>query len=226
LTVPDTTEPETSTTVLDDLPEDTVEPAETTIPETSVPDDEVQIVPDETEQPTDTTQPQEYISETTLLKVENSSTTTLPETVIDIPANEPVTDEQIEQILETLSEAAPAQILSAIQQVLTADITSDQATQIASSPEVLAAITETQAEQLFEQIEVEELTDTQLETFTEAIQEAPTKIKEAFEKTIDIFGSQFDNYTPTGSNIPVKERRTIVAIGALIAAIPPTRIRR
>jgi glycerate-2-kinase len=72
--------------------------------------------------------------------------------------------------------------LSAIQQVLTADITSDQATQIASSPEVLAAITETQAEQLFEQIEVEELTDTQLETFTEAIQEAPTKIKEAFEK--------------------------------------------
>jgi hypothetical protein len=223
---PETTEPETSTTVPDDLPEDTVEPAETTIPETTVPDDEVQIVPDETEQPTDTTQPQEYISETTLLKVENSSTTTLPETVIDIPANEPVTDEQIEQILETLSEAAPAQILSAIQQVLTADITSDQATQIASSPEVLAAITETQAEQLFEQIEVEELTDTQLETFTEAIQEAPTKIKEAFEKTIDIFGSQFDNYTPTGSNIPVKERRTIVAIGALIAAIPPTRIRR
>jgi hypothetical protein len=53
---------------------------ETTIPETFVPDDEVQIVPDETEQPTDTTQPQEYISETTLLEVENSSTTTLPET--------------------------------------------------------------------------------------------------------------------------------------------------
>jgi hypothetical protein len=104
LTVPDTTEPETTTTDPDGLPEDTVEPAETTIPETTVPDDEVQIVPDETEQPTDTTQPQEYISETTLLKVENSSTTTLPElvTVIEqvpealeeVIEDEPVTDEQ------------------------------------------------------------------------------------------------------------------------------------
>jgi glycerate-2-kinase len=89
---------------------------------------------------------------------------------------------KIEQILETLSEAEPAQILSAIQQVLTADITSDQATQIASSPEVLAAITETQAEQLFEQIEVEELTDTQLETFTEAIQEAPNQNQRSLRK--------------------------------------------
>ena len=226
ITVPDTTEPETTTTDPDDLPEDTVVLVETTIPETSVPDDEVQIVLDETEQPTDTTQPQEYISETTLLEETDSSTTTLPETVIDIPADEPVTDEQVEQILETLSEAAPEQIVAAITQVLAADITSDQATEIASSPEVLAAITETQAEELFEQIVVEELTDTQLEAFTEAIQEAPTEIKEAFEKTIDIFGSQFDNYVPTGSNIPVGERRTLVAVGALIAAIPPTRIRR
>ena len=232
ITVPDTTEPETTTTYPDVLPEDTVE---TTIPETFVPDDEVEIVLDETEQPTDTTQPQEYIPETTLLEVQDSSTTTLPEPVIneqitealqEVIKNEPVTNEQVEQILETLSEAAPEQIVEAITQVLAADITSDQATEIASSPEVLAAITETQAEELFEQIEVEELTDTQLEAFTEAIQEAPTKVKEAFEKTIDIFGSQFDNYVPTGSNIPVGERRTLVAAGALLAAIPPTRIRR
>ena len=144
----------------------------------------------------------------------------------EVIEDEPVTDEQVEQILETLTEAAPEQIVAAITQVLAADITSDQATEIASSPEVLAAITETQAEELFEQIVVEELTDTQLEAFTEAIQEAPTKVKEAFEKTIDIFGSQFDDYVPTGSNIPVNERRTLVAVGALIAAIPPTKIRR
>jgi hypothetical protein len=199
------------------------------------PDYEVEPAPDETEQPTEPQEPQEYIPETTLLEVENSSPTTVPEleteeqveeALEEVFEDEPVTDEQVEQILETLSEAEPEQIVAAITQVLAADITSDQATEIASSPEVLAAITETQAEELFEQIEVEELTDTQLEAFTETIQQAPTKIKEAFEKTIDIFGSQFDNYTPTGSNIPVGERRTIVAIGALIAAIPPTKIRR
>jgi choline kinase len=148
------------------------------------------------------------------------------EVLEEVIEDEPVTDKQVEQILETLSEAAPEQIVAAITQVLAADITSDQATEIASSPEVLAAITETQAEELFEQIVVEELSDTQLEAFTEAIQEAPTEIKEAFEKTIDIFSSQFENYVPTGSNIPVKTRRTLVAVGALIAAIPPTRIRR
>ena len=133
----------------------------TTIPETTVLDYEDEPAPDETTQPTNTTEPQEYISETTLLEETDSSPTTLPETVIEIPADEPVTDEQLEQILDTLTEAAPEQIVAAITQVLAADITSDQATEIASSPEVLAAITETQAEQLFEQIVVEELTEKQ-----------------------------------------------------------------
>ena len=223
---PETTEPETSTTVPDETLPEPVEPDETTIPETTVPYPEVEPAPDETEQPTNTTEPQEYTTETTLIEETDSSPTTLPETVIEIPADKPVTNEQLEKILDTLTEAAPEQIVAAITQVLAADITSDQATQIASSPEVLAAITETQAEQLFEKIEVEELTEEQLEAFTEAIQQAPTKIKKAFEKTINIFGSQFENYVPTGSNIPVKTRRTLVAAGALIAAIPSTRMRR
>ena len=205
-------EPETSTTYLDDLPEDSVEPDET------VPED----VPAETSTPEVEEEPEEYTPDTTEVEEPYSSSTTLP----DIPVDEPVTDEQIEEILNTLVEAEPEQIIAAITQVLAADITSDQATEIASSPEVLAAITEDQAEELFEQIDVEELTEEQLEEFTAAIQEAPTKVKKAFEKTIDIFGSQFEDYVPTGSSIPVKTRRTLVAAGALIAAIPSTRIKR
>ncbi len=233
--LPDITEPETFITDPDGPLEEPVLPVQTTILETFFPDYEDGPVLDETEQPIELQEPSVYISETTLLEVQDSSPITLPELVTDeqveevleeVIEDEPVTDKQVEQILETLTEAAPEQIVEAITQVLAADITSDQATEIASSPEVLAAITETQAEELFEQIVVEELSDTQLEAFTEAIQEAPTEIKEAFEKTIDIFSSQFENYVPTGSNIPVGERRTLVAVGALIAAIPPTRIRR
>jgi hypothetical protein len=233
--LPDITEPETFITDPDGPVEEPVLPVQTTILETFFPDYEDGPVLDEIEQPTELQEPSVYISETTLLEVQDSSPITLPELVTDeqveevleeVIEDEPVTDKQVEQILETLTEAAPEQIVEAITQVLAADITSDQATEIASSPEVLAAITETQAEELFEQIVVEELSDTQLEAFTEAIQEAPTEIKEAFEKTIDIFSSQFENYVPTGSNIPVGERRTLVAVGALIAAIPPTRIRR
>ena len=209
---PETTEPETSTTVPDETVPEFDEPVET------VPDE---TVPDETEQPTTPTTQTEETTETEQEQETDSSTTTIP----DI---EPADDdtEELDEILETLTEAAPEQIVAAISQVLATDITSEQAAQIASSPEVLAAITEEQAEQLFEQLDVENLSDTQLEAFTAAIQEAPTKVKKAFEKTINIFGSEFENYVPTGSNIPVKTRRTLVAAGALIAAIPSTRVRR
>ena len=90
---------------------------------------------------------------------------------------------------------------------------------------MLAAITETQAEELFEQIVVDELSEEQLGAFTEAIQEAPTEIKQAFEKTIDIFSSKFDEYVPTGSNVPVRTRRTLVVIGSLLTMLPSVHIK-
>jgi hypothetical protein len=223
ITVPDTTEPETFITDPDGLPGDIAEP-DVTFPEVTLPDDTVpeEIVLDETDASTTTEPLGVYTQDTEEESPQLSSSTTLP----DIPANEPVTDERIEEILNTFVEAEPEQIVAAITQVLAAEITSDQATEIASSPEVLAAITEDQAEELFEQIDVKELTEEQLEEFTAVIQEAPTKVKKAFEKTIDIFGSEFEDYVPTGSSIPVKTRRTLVAAGALIAAMPSTRIRR
>jgi hypothetical protein len=226
--VSDTTEPETFITDPDGLPGDIAEPdvtfPEVTFPEVTLPDDTVpeEIVLDETDASTTTEPLGVYTQDTEEESPQLSSSTTLP----DIPANEPVTDERIEEILNTFVEAEPEQIVAAITQVLAAEITSDQATEIASSPEVLAAITEDQAEELFEQIDVKELTEEQLEEFTAAIEEAPTKVKKAFEKTIDIFGSEFEDYVPTGSSIPVKTRRTLVAAGALIAAMPSTRIRR
>jgi hypothetical protein len=86
---------------------------------------------------------------------------------------------------------------------------------------VLAAVTEEQAEQIFEEIAPEELSEAQAEAITEAVQQAPTKVKKAFEKVINIFGSQFENYVPTGSNIPVSQRRSLVAIGGLLTMLPP-----
>ena len=224
-----TTLPEEEEEVSEDTLETTTSTPEETYPEETYPEETYpedtfveEIAPDETDAPTTTESPEEYTQDTEEESPQLSSTTTLP----DVPADEPVTDEQVEEILEDLTEAEPEQIVAAVTQLLAAEITSDQATEIASSPEVLAAITEDQAEELFEQIDVEELTEEQLEEFTAAIQEAPTKVKKAFEKTIDIFGSQFEDYVPTGSSIPVKTRRTLVAAGALIAAMPSTSIKR
>ena len=158
--------------------------------------------------------------------VESSSTTTLPEIQLGLVADQPISNAKVEQILEVLADAAPAQILSAIQQVLTADITSDQAVSIASSPEVLAAVTEEQAEAIFEQIVVEELTLEAAEELVAVLNEAPTKVKKAFQETVDVFAGVFDSFQMVGQTIPVGERRTLVAVSNTLVAVGASLRRR
>jgi hypothetical protein len=137
--------------------------------------------------------------------------TTTPPPLSTTPVNVPST---ILQSTDPLPVTIPAQA------------SNEQITQLVSSPETLKALTVDQAEQLFEQLDVTELDNTELEAFTEAIQAAPVEVRKAFEKKIDIFGSEFENYVPAGSNIPVSERRSLVAAGALIATGTSTRMRR
>lgn len=125
----------------------------------------------------------------------------------------PLTEEQFDTVVDTIEDLAPEEAVALITQILATAVTPDQAEALATNPDVLAVITEEQATEIFETIEVEALDETQIAELTEAIQSAPLKVQEAFEQTIDIFGG-FDDYVPTGSNIPVGERRTLIAIAA------------
>jgi len=125
----------------------------------------------------------------------------------------PLTEEQFTAVVDTIADLAPEEAVALITQILATAVTADQAEALASNPEVLAVITEEQATQIFETIEVQQLDETQIAELTAAIQNAPLAVQKAFEKTIDIFGG-FDDYVPTGSNIPVGERRTLIAIAA------------
>lgn len=100
-----------------------------------------------------------------------------------------------------------------------------QAAQLATNPEVLTAASVEQAEAIFEALNVEELTDAQVEALIEAVQEAPTEVREAFENTINIFGAGFDNYVPVGSTIPVGVRRTLIAATGVLT-VAASSIRR
>jgi TRAP-type C4-dicarboxylate transport system substrate-binding protein len=91
---------------------------------------------------------------------------------------------------------------------------------------VVSDISAEEAEEVFAQIEVSELTEEQQQALVEAVQEAPTEVREAFEEKVDIFKEGLDDSIPTGSNIPVGERRALIAIGAAITAAGATRIRR
>jgi hypothetical protein len=236
--------PDTTTTTSVPEPETTVEETTSTTdpvePDPTVPES-VPTLPAETTTPTSQPQQEPDTQETLPPEVESSSTTTLPDIqsevfteeeldefveTLDIVEDEPITDEKVEQILEVLQDAAPAQIVAAIEQILTTTITSDQAVSIASTPEVLSAVTEQQAEAIFEEIIVEELTTEQADELVEVLNEAPTKVKKAFQETIDVFSGLFDSFQMVGQTIPVGERRTLVAVSNTLVAVGASLRRR
>ncbi len=235
--VASTTSSTTTTTSLLE-PETTVEE---TYPETTTSLVTVPIssstLPAETTTTTTEPTPETSTTQTTQPEAESSSTTTIPDPEpdtfteeeleefveeLDIVKDEPISNEKVEQILEVLKDAAPAQIVAAIEQVLTTNISSEQAVSIASSPEVLAAVTEDQAEAIFEKIVVEELTLKVAEELVEVLNEAPVKVKKAFQETINVFAGVFDSFQMVGQTIPVGERRTLVAVSNTLVAVGAT----
>ena len=169
----------------------------------------------------------------------------IDEPVIDIPIPDilpdapeaPLSDETIETLLtdtvtvealtEALDELTSEQAEQVIEAILEEEPTQEQATAIASSPAALAVLTSDQATQVFEALDVTELDNTQLEALAEAVTDAPTEVKEAFEDSVDIFSDGLGTYVPVDSKIPVSERQTLIAIaaGATLTAAS-TRMRR
>jgi len=209
---PEQTETGTTSTTVEEATQEETLPEETTT--TTEPSPEPS--PDTTEEPVvDTTLPEE------------------PETPLEAPLSDEEVDsliaeaETTEALVEALAELSPEQVEQVLETLLAEEPTEEQATALASSPEVLAVISTEQAQQIFEVLDVGALSDAQTEELIAAIESAPTEIREEFEDTIDIFGEGLDDYTPTGSTIPVGERRTLIAVTAGITlAAAGTRIRR
>jgi hypothetical protein len=246
--VPQTTTTESTTTTT----QPPAVPTPVTQPQTSEPtpvEPYVPVEPEPTETGTTSTSVEEATPETTLPE-ETATTdetypdtteepvvdTTLPEAT-DTPLEAPLSDEEVdsliaeaettEALVEALAELSPEQVEQVLETLLAEEPSEEQATALASSPEVLAVITAEQAQQIFEVLDVGALSDAQTEELIAAIESAPTEIREEFEDTIDIFGEGLDDYTPTGSTIPVGERRTLIAVTAGITlAAAGTRIRR
>jgi hypothetical protein len=225
--------PVTQPQIVEPEPVDTSVPVEPEPDETDTTEPPVEEAMPETTLPEETTTTDETYPDTTEEPVVD---TTLPETP-ETPLEAPLSDEEVdsliaeaettEALVEALAELSPEQVEQVLETLLAEEPTEEQATALASSPEVLAVISTEQAQQIFEVLDVGALSDTQTEELIAAIESAPTEIREEFEDTIDIFGEGLDDYTPTGSTIPVGERRTLIAVTAGITlAAAGTRIRR
>ena len=148
----------------------------------------------------------------------------------DAAPDEPLTEAQFVEALSALTEATtPEEVQAVVEEILQADLSSDQAEQLVASAEVLTAITGDQAQQLFEQIEPTQLSESMAAVISDAMNDpdVPDEVKEAFEETLNIFGNEgFATYVPLGSNVNVAVRRTIIAGTTILVAMPspaPTR---
>jgi hypothetical protein len=198
-----------------------------------------------------TTTTQEPLPETTLTTFPQATSTIIPATTIpslppvSVPdasetttsiytapeTDEPLTQEQFVEALSVLSEATTSdEVQAVVEEILKADLSSDQAEQLVASAEVLTAITGEQAQQLFEQIEPTQLSESMAAVIADTMNnpDVPTEVKEAFEETLNIFGNEgFSTYVPLGSNVNVAVRRTIIAGTTILVAMPsPAPVRR
>ena len=249
-TVPDTTLPETttslspettaaleaSTTTTTELPTPTTTlppvssetsdapPVVDTIPDTTVPD----TTPPDTVPP-DTLPDAPETPETPPIDITEEIPAELAEALLDaMDSGEPLTEEQFDTAIEALGDLNEEEAAALIEQLLDTDVTADQAEELASNPDVLAVITEEQAEEIFATVDVESLSIEEAELLIEAVQEAPTEVREAFESEINVFGGVFDEYVPTGSVVSVGVRRAVIAsIGVIfVTPVPVVSARR
>jgi hypothetical protein len=132
-----------------------------------------------------------------------------------------VTPEIVDAVVSAIKSGnlSDEQVVQAVTAILDAGIDEQIATQLATSSEVLSAVTGEQASEIFAEVSVSALTPEQAEAVVEAVQSAPTEVREAFEEQINVFGGKFDNYVPVGSKISVSERRTVVAVTVVSSVI-------
>lgn len=221
-----TVAPTTTTTVY-------VPPATTsTVPETTTTTTttEPEPVPTTTAKPplettsTTTTNPPTTTSTVPPVTTSEPDVTTTLQAPTDEP--EPLTQTELLDTLEALSEASAEAIEAIVDSVLTKDLDTSQATLLITSPAVLNHITPTQAEQLFTQITPTELSPDEAEAVVEAVQEAPNSVRKAFEAVLNIFQGFADNYVPLNSTVPVSTRRALIALGAVFLTVAPAPARR
>jgi hypothetical protein len=254
--VPSTTTepPQTTTTVQETVSTDTSTSSTTTSTSTTVaptttttvyvPPVTTSTVPETTT--TTTTEPEPAPTTTLPLPLETTtSTSTIPPTTtstvppvtttesvvtttLQSPSDEPepLTQTELLNTLEALSEASTEAIEAIVDSVLTKDLDTSQATLLITSPAVLNNITTAQAEQLFNEITPTELSPDEAEAVVAAVQEAPEEVREAFESTLNIFQGFADNYVPLNSTVPVSTRRALIAVSAVFLTVAPAPARR
>jgi hypothetical protein len=133
--------------------------------------------------------------------------------IIDAVLDEPLSDEQFEELVGVLESDAVTeeQVAAAVDSVIEGGVTEDQATELATSAKVLESIDGEQAAEIFDAVDISNVTPEEAAALVEAVQDAPTEVRESMESEINVFDGAIDTYVPLGSAVDVGTRRVVVA---------------
>lgn len=135
-------------------------------------------------------------------------------------------DPAVLDLVENLSDLSEAEIVAAIETILETGLNEQEATLLATNPDVLAVVTQEEAVAIFDAIELSELSEVEALALVAVVQEASAEVREAFEDEIDVFAGSSDTYVPLGSSVPISTRRVIIASAALVITGTPAPTRR
>ena len=205
---PTTTTSSTTTTVL--ITTTTTEPPTTTV------------LPTSTTSTTSTTVPVTTTTVAPVAVTTTSTSTTMPETTTTTePVQELVqVDPEVTALLGAISMLPQSEIAAAVDNIIEEGVSPDEAAALATNPEVLQSVTPEQAAEIFDAVEVSELSDAQAEQLVEAVQGATEEVRAEFEDKINVFGGKFNGYVPVGSNINVGQRKVLVAATGVLFMAP------
>ena len=220
--IPETTPPDTQPAPPETLPvvlEPLFPPLPDTMPELPATLPTIPLPPDTMPPPPDTLP----LPPDTLPEAPQAPETSEPAEDAELP---PISDEAVVEALADIEQATPAEVKAIVTELLAFALTTDQAVSVASEPAILEVLTNAEAEQVFEQVAVEELTSEQATELVAAVQEAPTKVRKAFEAVLNLFEGFADDYVMTNQTVPIKTRRALIALGAVFLVSAPAPIRR
>jgi hypothetical protein len=144
------------------------------------------------------------------------------DSVIDAILDQPISDEAFDELVDVLGSdsVSDEQVVAAVDAIIDNGLSESQSVSIATSAEVLDSITGDQANEIFDTVPVDALTEEEATEIVGAVQEAPKEVRSAFQEQINVFEGKFDIYEPIDSVISVGDRRVVIAAGAVVAVAP------
>jgi hypothetical protein len=173
------------------------------------------------------------VTPTTLVVVPSTTslapTTTLPESTTSstssttiAPQTDPqqVVDAEVLTLLNAISDLPQKEIQAAVDNIIEKGVSAAEAEELATNPDVIQSVSAEQAAEIFDAVEVSDLSEAQAEQLVEAVQGATEEVRAEFEDKINVFGGKFDKYVPIGSKVSVAVRKVLVAASGVLFMSP------